>query len=198
MDKCTKVLDSHLQPVLDIWSEKQEQTICPISGNCMAPLIRGGDLLVIKHGNQDIHTGDVAVYGAPGEFYVHRVINIQNRNGNSYYVFKPDRYGYVKQNISAEKIIGKVIEVQGANGNFNFNSRFWECVNPFLGTVSYASWRSYSRDTLFWKAINIFFLIWYRIKPSRYSVSLNFLRIICHANKIRFRMRRSKSSNEGR
>jgi len=196
MDKCTKVLDSYLQPVLDMWSEKQEQTICPISGNCMAPLIREGDLLVIKHGNQDIHTGDVAVYGEPGEFYVHRVINIQKRNGNNCYVLKPDRYGYVKQNISAEKIIGKVIKVQGANGTFNFDSLFWKCFNPFLAAVIYSSWRSYSRDTLFWKTINNFFLIWHRIKPSRYSVSLNFLIIIYQVNKICFRMRLFKSSNK--
>jgi hypothetical protein len=196
MDKSTKVLDSYLQPVLDIWSEKEEQTICPISGNCMAPLIREGDLLVIKHGNQDMHTGDVAVYGEPGEFYVHRVINIQRRNGKNYYVFKPDKYGYVKQDINADKVIGKVIEVRGANGNFNFNSLFWKCVNPFLATVIYSNWRSYTRDTLFWKTINYFFLIWHKIKPSSYSFSLNFLRIVYQANRIWFRMRLFKSSNK--
>ena len=196
MDKSTKVIDAYLQPVLDMWSEEQEQTICPIAGNCMAPLIREGDLLVIKHGNQDIHAGDVAVYGEPGEFYVHRVITIQKRKGHNYYVFKPDSYSYLRQNISAEQIMGKVIAVQGANGNFNFNSLFWKCVNRCLATVIYSSWRSSARDTLFWKALNNCFLIWHRITPSRYSVNLTFLKTIYLVNKWCFRMRLFKSSTK--
>lgn len=196
MDRYTNIIDCYLQPVLDMWGERREETICPISGNCMTPLIKEGDLLVIKHGNQDIHTGDVAVYGKPGEFYVHRVIKIQRKNGNNYFVFKPDRYGYVKHGINDEQVIGKVIEVRGANGNLNFNSFFWKCVNPFIATVIYINWRSYARDIFFWKTINNFFLVWNRIKPSRYSASLNFLRTIYQLNRIWCRMCLFKPSNK--
>ena len=67
MDKCTRTAGSYLLPVLDIWSREKEQTVCPISGSCMSPIITEGDSLIIRHGNQDIHRGDVAVYGEPGK-----------------------------------------------------------------------------------------------------------------------------------
>ena len=195
MDQCTKVLDTHLQTVLDIWGDKAEQSICSISGNCMAPLIREGDLLVIKHGNQDIHIGDVVVYGEPGNFYVHRLIHVQPNNGTTFYFFKPDHRSSVKRNISADKIMGKVIEVRGANRKLDFNSLFWKYANPFLATVLYVHWRSYSRDTLYWKYINTLFLIVHRMKPKRYSISLNVLKVICLANKMWLRLRPFKAIN---
>ena len=196
MDKYSKISDSYLQPVLDIWSEKQEQTVCPISGNCMAPLIREGDILVIEHGDQMIKTGDVAVYREQGVLYVHRVIRIYRRNGNIYYFFKPDQNFNINQNISADNIIGKVIETRGANGRVNFNSLFWKCANPALATIFYSVWRSRNRSTPYWKLINRLLLTWQRFKPASFTTSNSLLRLICKTNTLWSRVRSFNANKE--
>jgi signal peptidase I len=196
MDKYSKISNSYLQPVLDIWSEKQEQTVCPISGNCMAPLIREGDILVIEHGNQMIKTGDVAVYREQGVLYVHRVIRIHRRNGNIYYFFKPDQNFNINQNISADNIIGKVIETRGANGRVNFNSLFWKCANPALATIFYSVWRSRNRSTPYWKLINRLLLTWQRFKPASFTTSNSLLRLICKTNTLWSRVRSFNTNKE--
>lgn len=182
----TEISQCYMQTILNIWSDKQEHTACQIIGNCMAPLLKEGDLLIIKHGNLDIHAGDVIVCEEEGVYHVYRVIKIRRTTGNSYCFLKADRYGIVKEKISINKIIGKVVEVQSANGNLNLNSLFWKYVNLFIAMIFYSNWRSNNRDTFYWRTINNTFLIWRKIKPSRYSASHNIMSTVCQLNRIWF------------
>jgi len=51
----------YIEPVLALWSAHRERTVCTVVGNCMAPLIRQGDRVVIEHGRRSVRCGDVIV-----------------------------------------------------------------------------------------------------------------------------------------
>jgi hypothetical protein len=179
-----KSVDTYLQPVLELWGEGQEQSRCKITGNCMAPLIQDGDVLGIRHGNSDIHTGDVVVYGEPGNFYVHRVIKVHMNNGDRTYMLKPDNYFTVRQSIQVDKIIGKVEEVSGSSGHLYFGSWFWRCVNPLLGFTFYSCWRSAGRDTLYWRSVNNTIQLWRKFKPERFLTFRTLLGVMSRVHTI--------------
>ena len=107
--------ETYLNAVFNIWAERGEKTTCSISGNCMSPIIREGDSLVIEHGNQDIRVGDVVVYGSPGKFYAHRIVRIKDKGERKSFLLKGDRGNAFDEPISGDQILGKVIEVRGPN-----------------------------------------------------------------------------------
>jgi hypothetical protein len=164
--------NTYFKAVLDIWSEKGEETYCHIAGNCMAPMIKEGDSLTIEHGNQDIHVGDVVVFGTPGNFYVNRVVRIKHKNGSESYLLKGDQSFTFPQIVSRDQILGKVIEVSGPNGHFHLNSVFWKTMNYNLSIRSYISGRHLIPDTLLWKVVHYLFVLRSKIFSQRFSFNL--------------------------
>lgn len=138
----------------------------------MAPMIREGDSLSIEHGNQDIHVGDVVVFGTPGNIYVNRVVRIEYKNGSELYLLKGDQSFTFPQSLSRDRILGKVIEVSGLNGHFHLNSTFWKTMNYILSIRSYISGRHLIADSPFWKVIHYLFVLRSRIFPQNFSVHL--------------------------
>jgi signal peptidase I len=174
----------YLQAVLDIWSERGKETASRIAGNCMAPMIREGDSLTIEHGIQDIHVGDVVVFGAPGNICVNRVVRIKYKNGSEFYLLKGDQSFTFPQIVSRDQILGKVIEVSGSNGHFHLNSTFWKTMNYILSIRSYISGRHLIADSPFWKAMHYLFVLRSKILPQRFSIYLLFWRGICFVYRI--------------
>jgi len=164
--------NTYFQAVIDIWSEKGEETSCHITGNCMAPMIREGDSLTIEHGNQHIHVGDVVVFGTPGNIYVNRVVRIDYKNGIKSYLLKGDQSFTFPQSVSRERILGKVVEVSGSNGPIHLNSTFWRTMNYILSIRSYMSGRHLIADSRFWKIVHSLFVLRLKIFPQNFSVHL--------------------------
>lgn len=163
---------TYLHAVLDIWSESGEETTCRIAGNCMAPMIREGDSLTIEHGIQDIHVGDVVIFGNPGNICVNRVVHVEFKNGSRSYILKGDRNAGFHQPISRRQILGKVIQVSGSNGHLRLNSTFWKSVNYLLSIGPYISGRHLMADSPFWKAVRYLFVLRSKILPQRFSIQL--------------------------
>ena len=138
----------------------------------MAPMIREGDSLTIEHGNQDLHVGDVVVFGTPGNIYVNRVIRLEQKNGSESYLLKGDQSFTFPQMVSRGQILGKVIEVSGSNGHLHLNSTFWKTMNYILSIRSYISGRHLIPDTLLWKVVHYLLVLRSRIFPQRFSVHL--------------------------
>ena len=195
MDKCSDLPDTHLQAVVDMWDKNQEHSICSITGNCMFPLIRNGNTLVIEHSKKRIYLCDILVYGSPRKSSVRRLIHREVKDGKIFHVLKSDRYKEVHENVPAEKILGKVIEVRGSNGNFYFNSFFWRCLNPVLALLFYVAWRGRMTNTSFWKEVKSVLAVRTRIYPIRHSLRLSFLRLVCLINKMWSQVRRFCSKN---
>jgi signal peptidase I len=193
MDECDRTIISYLQPVLELWREGREQSQCTITGNCMSPLIQDGDLLFIRHGNSHIRKGDIAVYGEPGNFYVHRVIKVDVDNGRKSYILRPDNNGTISRSILTDEIIGKVVEVRGRSGNFRFQSVFWKSVNHFLGFIYYICWRSEKQDSLYWRSIFNVLKLWRKVKPEAFATGRAMLKFISLTHRMLYAMRLKKS-----
>lgn len=170
--------NSYLKAVLDIWSERGEETICEIAGNCMAPMIREGDSLNIQHGIQNIHVGDVIVFGTPGNIVVNRVVHIVHKNGGRFFLVKGDGGSGLHPPLSENQILGKVVEVSGSNGHLRLNSAFWKAMNRLLSIRSYISTRELMADSPFWKAAHYLFVVRSKFLPQWFSIQLLLWRII--------------------
>lgn len=175
--------ETYLKTVFTIWRERGEESVCSITGNCMSPLIREGDSLVIKHGNHDVRVGDVVVYGTPGKFYTHRVVRIRYTEGREFFLLKGDRSPTFDQPVSRDQILGKVIEVRRTDGNLYFNSVFWKYVNYLLSVRSYVSLRRFNVDSPFWRGINLLFVLKSRILPMRCSPDRILWKVISHMDR---------------
>lgn len=181
--------DAYFRAVIDIWGERREKTSCHITGNCMSPIIKDGDSLIIEHGKKDIHVGDVLVYRAPGKLYAHRLLRIENRGGNEFFILKADRNNTFDQPITRDQILGKVIEVRGSNRHFYFNSIFWKCLNYILAICLFISARRFIADTPLWRGINFIFVLRSKILPRRLSLGLFLWRMICGIYRMRFHIK---------
>ncbi len=180
------ISEVHFQTVLDIWNERQEQSACTITGNCMSPMIREGDTLVIRHGSRDIRMGDVVVFGAPGKFRVHRVVGIERRDGVELFLLKADRKSRLHRPVSRGEILGKVIEVRGAEGRFRLDSVFWRTVNYILSIRSYVNARKRSADSVLWKGLNAVSVLRSRVLPRGYGIGHLLWKQICWVHRICF------------
>ena len=175
---------SHLQAALHVLGASGETTLCPISGNCMAPLLRAGDNVLIRYGNSDIRVGDVVVFGSPGGPSVHRVVRAGSREGTSTFIVKGDMCTDVLPPVSRDQILGKVIEAHGSNGRIRFGSAFWRAVNYLLWLRSYVwEWRLQAGPVT-WMALNAVFLLRARLLPRKCSISLLPITAMCGFNKV--------------
>ena len=178
------ISDTHLQAVLDMWSQRNEWITCSVTGNCMAPSIREGNMITMRVGSRDVRVGDVIVLGSPGRFFVKRVVKIRKRGKDSFFLTKGDRNQDFFGQIPRDQILGKVLEVRGAQGNFNFNSRFWRIFNRLLAIRSYFHASRRRNNSLVWRGINIFFAFRSRMLPRNFSAGPLLWRGICKAHEI--------------
>jgi len=189
---------AHLQAALHVLGLRGETALYAISGNCMAPLLREGDSLLIRYGNDDIRVGDVVVFGSPGDLCVHRVVSVGSREGLETFIVKGDLCADVRPPISRDEILGKVIEVHGSNGHIRFESPFWRSVNHLLWLRSHVSVRRLQSDTVLWKATNAIVLLRARFFPGQCSISLLPIRAMCWFKKVWPDTARSHPGSKGR
>ena len=174
---------SHLRAALQILRASGETTLCPISGDCMAPLLRAGDSVLIQYGNRDIRRGDVVVFGSPGDLCIHRVVAAGSKEGTGTFIVKGDMSADVLPPVSRDQILGKVIEARGSNGHIRFQSAFWRAVNYFLWLRSYVWVRRLQTVPVSRTALNALILLRARLLPRQWSISLLPIRAVCGINK---------------
>ncbi|MEW6585574.1 MAG: S24/S26 family peptidase [Nitrospirota bacterium] len=179
-----EISDTHLQAVLDIWNLRNERITCSVQGNCMSPVIKEKDTIVIESGDQDIGVGDVVVFGSPGRFFVKRVVQIYKKGSTIFFLTKGDKNYTFCDPVAKEHVVGKVIEVQSSSGRFIFTSGFWKYLNYILAIRSYVHGQRRRSNTLGWRAINTFFSLRSRLLPRNFSSGPSLWRGICRISKI--------------
>ena len=186
----------HLQAAAHVMGLKGETILCPMSGNCMAPMLREGDSLLVKFGNEDIRPGDIVVVGSPGDLRVQRVVSASGREGTATFILKGDLRGVVHPPIPRDRILGQVIEAHGSNGHVRFESAFWRSLNYLLWLRSYVSVRRLQADTVFWRGTNSILALRARFFPRRYSISLLPMKLMCWFGKLRSDVTRGRQSRK--
>jgi len=145
--------EAHFQTVLNIWNEQGESSTCSIEGNCMSPMIREGDSLVIKHGSEHIRAGDIVVFASSGRNLVCRVVRMSAGNGTPEYLVKADQELHA-QLLPRDRIVGKVTEIAGSNGRLCLNSPFWKSINRLLAWRSYFAFRRAKSESVLWRELS--------------------------------------------
>ena len=173
------VPETYVKAVLDIWSECREKTSHTVEGNCMSPLIREGDSIVIEHGRQDIKVGDVVVARISSRYNVQRVLRREVKDGSETYLLKGDQSALFHESVSRSDIVGKVVEVSGSNGQLSLDSLFWKGAGSILLMRSVISVRRVKADSLLWKGVNGLYTIRAALFPGKHSLSLFPFRCIC-------------------
>lgn len=182
--------DAYVKTILTIWSEQRAKTSHVIEGNCMSPIIREGDCIVIEHGSKNISAGDVVVAGIAGRYSVQRVIRMEVRDGIDTFLLKGDQSSFLHESVSRSDIVGKVVEVSGSNGHLYLDSLFWKSVSYILLIRSVISVRRVKADTLLWKGVNSLFALRAAVFPGNHSLSLIPFRCICFISRKWFQIRK--------
>lgn len=175
--------DAHAKAILDIWSERLEKTCHTITGNCMSPIIREDDSVVVEHGCQNINSGDVVIAVISGNYRIQRVIRKEINAGRHAYLLKGDQSSIFYESVFQEDIIGKVTEVLGTNGHLDLESPFWKCLNHILMIRSLIAVRCMKTNAPFWKGVNLIFIFRNRVFPVKQSLSLILYRWFCYITK---------------
>lgn len=144
----------HLDTTLEIWFEKQENTKSVFNGNSMAPLICNGDTVIIEHGKNHLHSGDIVVFRVPDKICAHRLIRIHTKGDYPKYLLKGDNCTSFDPLVAEKHIIGKIIEVRGVNGRLRFDTTFWKLTNDLLASLSAVSAKCHNPNSKFWTLIN--------------------------------------------
>jgi len=85
-----------------------------VTGSSMRPIIRGGDLILIrKVSAQKLHRGDIVWFiNTDGKHMAHRILRKQLRTGNVYFHTKGDAQVEYDPWTPAGKILGKIYAVE--------------------------------------------------------------------------------------
>ena len=138
--------ETYLPAVLTIWGERGEETTCPVSGDSMAPIVRHGDLVIIRHGERKLRRGDIVLLRQGGSLLVHRLVARRKTRAGEFLYTKGDRSGTCDPPVRPDQVLGRVIEVQGPKGTIRLTSRFWVVSNYVLAAVSALSARRPGRE----------------------------------------------------
>lgn len=151
--------EAYLDTILSIWAERGATSTCKISGLSMAPLLKPGDSLLIRHGVGKIRIGDVIVFKASEKLLVHRVVSRRKTREGEVLLAKGDRSRVFDEPIVPGQVIGKVLEAQGPSGRLRLTSRSWRLTNFCLAALSRRAASSDRAGRALWTLVRLIRLV---------------------------------------
>lgn len=83
-----------------------------VEGNSMLPTFHDGDIiLVIGVKPSDLHVSDIIIYKLNGKLIVHRIIDIEIRNGKYIFITKGDNNFNPDPPVSEDQVVGRVVGI---------------------------------------------------------------------------------------
>ncbi|MBL7196800.1 MAG: signal peptidase I [Candidatus Omnitrophica bacterium] len=115
--------------------------IVTISGKSMFPAIKKGwKVKIAPISPEQIKIGDIIDFGI-ANFCIHRVIGRFRRKGKLFFIEKGDNVNFARV-ISAEEVIGKVVEVYNENSE-RVDSFYWGKALSIPADFSFLTWFIY-------------------------------------------------------
>jgi len=101
-----------------------------LKGISMTPFLRDGDFAWVKEGNYQ--PGDVLLYKsqAQRELVAHRLIRIQQRNGNRLLIIKPDNGSGIEE-VTVASVSGKVVAIERGNKYYHLDNGLKRLIGLF-------------------------------------------------------------------
>jgi hypothetical protein len=109
-----------------------------LTGHCMKPLLREGDLISIRPMQADaLRCGDVAVYHVNGRLKAHRFLRFITVAGQQHLLTKGDRRHRCNDPpVPAANFFGIISKVTKNGRTMDYETRTWKTVNLLLGNLS--------------------------------------------------------------
>jgi signal peptidase I len=114
-----------------VHNTKQDPVWFQVTGECMAPLIRKGDI-VLATPVSEVKTGDIIVIAGPIPA-VHRIVKIDT---NSLLVTKGDNSLTIDPPINEDNIAGKVIAIVKNGKTVYIQGKLWQVKNQVMARYS--------------------------------------------------------------
>ena len=169
---------AHMQAVLDLWRTRGERTCIPIEGDCMAPAIQDGDVMIVDNGKRRLHPGDIVLFRAPDRMRVQRIIRVAMNGGKREFVLKGDQSALWPVPVTEDAVAGKVIGIRGRRGVVSFESPSWRVLNRVLVWRSVLLTQCANRRAASGRLANALFAVRARFGNRERSLSLQPVRIL--------------------
>ena len=101
----------------------------------MSPFIKSGSILTIKP-DQNIYIGDIVLYRTSGGLIAHRVIGERSASDECFFVMKGDNLNHKDGLVRASHILGKVVKMENARGEFRMDSSLCQSLNCLIAIIS--------------------------------------------------------------
>jgi signal peptidase I len=108
-----------VEATLSLWAETGRQSIWPVEGSSMWPLIREGDVAVIDHGESALRRGDVLAFRRAGQVVIHR---LERRRDGGRLITAGDAHSFADEPVPPEDVLGRVVAIQTPTGQFSLSS----------------------------------------------------------------------------
>jgi hypothetical protein len=130
--------DPVLEGVLELWDQAGARSLIPITGNSMLPLIREGDQVLVVHGRNSVRRGDVVVFRRQGQLIAHRVLRIDDDEGQAAFLVKGDNLSTFDPLVDPGAVLGRVLAVQRGNRSLALDSTSWRVWGGFVAITTLA------------------------------------------------------------
>jgi len=104
-----------------------------VISDSMAPLINVDDFVIIERPPLQVYRcGDIVVIDRNEELITHRLVRL----GVEKWYTKGDRFHALDEPISADDLLGKVIEIESHDNHLNLMCRKWRRINRIRGWLA--------------------------------------------------------------
>jgi hypothetical protein len=173
--------EAHIRGLLGLQAEAGELTEFMLDGNCMAPLLREGDRLRIRHGAADLRVGDIVVLWSEARLVVNRVIEVNERGDERCLRVSSDSGARGPAFAHAGDIVGKVVAVRRRDRWLDLEAPLWRLAGKCLWLRAQVNVQRRQRKSAFWRAVDIGFR-WRGRLPFKRSLLLLPLSVLLRLN----------------
>jgi signal peptidase I len=109
-----------VEATLSLWAEAGHESLWPVEGGSMWPLIREGDVAVIAHGERALRRGDVVAFRQAGQVVIHRLERLKEAGS---LVTAGDTHIFADAPVPPGDVLGRVVAIQTPTGRYSLTSR---------------------------------------------------------------------------
>ena len=115
-------------------------------GNSMAPFIRNSDVVLVEPRKaSELRIGDIVFYRRTGGRHVaHRLVGKSGNGDSLVLTTRGDNLKQLDASVFPEQVLGRVVRIEGRNGNLWVGGRIGSTLNRLLLYASFGG--SYTRD----------------------------------------------------
>lgn len=144
-----------LEGTLHVWGQANKQSLLPITGRSMLPIIRDGDHVLVAHGCKGVRRGDVVVFRQASTLTTHRVLRIPLNDSElgATFITKGDNTAHLDRPIGVNDIVGRVVSVKRCNRHMPMDTPVWRTVGSLIAVstltlIAVESWGSRIKQRL--------------------------------------------------